>query len=149
LSSQKIKSTVLILLFNQWALLLHQRLQAWMLFSHKNTFVILWIFWTIQIVFKEHALPCGTWVSRGRKIDPSRITRTALLTLEGELDDISGVGQTEAAQKLCSSLPKSMKKHHLQKGVGHYGIFNGRKFREHVVPVIVDFAEKNQQPAKH
>ena len=67
------------------------------------------------------------------------ITRTALLTLEGELDDISGVGQTEAAQRLCSGLPATMKKHHLQKGVGHYGIFNGRKFRELVVPIIVDF----------
>lgn len=104
---------------------------------------------TIEVVFKEHALPRGTWVSRGRKIDPSRITRTALLTLEGELDDISGVGQTEAAQKLCSSLPKSMKKHHLQKAVGHYGIFNGRKFREHVVPIIVDFTDKHKQPVKH
>ena len=75
-------------------------------------------------------------------MDPSKVTQTGLLTLEGELDDISGVGQTEAAQTLCSSLPQEKRKHHMQKGVGHYGIFNGRKFKEHVVPIIVDFIKK-------
>ena len=64
---------------------------------------------------------------------------------EKELDDISGVGQTEAAQKLCKNLPANMRKHHLQKGVGHYGIFNGRKFRESVVPIIVDFVKKAEK----
>lgn len=99
---------------------------------------------TIEVVFQEHCLPKGTWVSRGRKVNPGLITKTALLTLEGELDDISGVGQTEAAQDLCSSLAPTKKKHHLQKGVGHYGIFNGRKFREHIVPIIADFAKAQQ-----
>jgi len=97
---------------------------------------------SIDQVFQRHLLPRGEFLYQGKKVKPSAITKTALLTLEGELDDISGVGQTEAAQKICSSLPASMRKHHMQKGVGHYGIFNGRKFREHVVPIIVDFVEK-------
>ena len=82
---------------------------------------------------------------KNKKVKPEAITKTALLTLEGELDDISGVGQTEAAQKLCKNLPANMRKHHLQKGVGHYGIFNGRKFRESVVPIIVDFVKKAEK----
>lgn len=96
-------------------------------------------------VFQQHLLPRGKFKYKGKLVKPEAITRTALLTLEGELDDISGVGQTEAAQKLCSSLPASMRKHHMQKGVGHYGIFNGRKFREHVVPIIVDFIRKHDK----
>ena len=97
---------------------------------------------SIDQVFQRHLLPKGEFLYKGKKVKPAAITKTALLTLEGELDDISGVGQTEAAQKICSSLPANMRKHHMQKGVGHYGIFNGRKFREHVVPIIVDFMEK-------
>ncbi|MDE3037552.1 MAG: polyhydroxyalkanoate depolymerase, partial [Pseudomonadota bacterium] len=96
----------------------------------------------IDQVFQRFLLPEGKFVYKGKPVKPEAITKTALLTLEGEMDDISGVGQTEAAQKLCSGLPASMKKHHLQKGVGHYGIFNGRKFREHVVPIIVEFIGK-------
>ena len=92
---------------------------------------------TIHTVFQEHSLPKGTMVSRGRKVDPGAITKTALLTVEGERDDISGVGQTKAAHKLCKGLKMESKKHHLQKGVGHYGIFNGRRYRQSVVPVIV------------
>jgi poly(3-hydroxybutyrate) depolymerase len=97
----------------------------------------------IDQVFQRHLLPKGEFVYDGKRVRPETVTRTALLTLEGELDDISGVGQTEAAQKLCSSLPANMRKHYVQKGVGHYGIFNGRKFREHVVPIIVDFIHKH------
>jgi len=97
----------------------------------------------IEQVFQKFLLPTGNFVYEGKKVKPEAITETALLTLEGELDDISGVGQTEAAQTLCSGLTASMKKHHMQKGVGHYGIFNGRKFREHVVPIIVEFVEKH------
>lgn len=97
----------------------------------------------IDQVFQRHLLPRGEFVYQGKKVRPQAITETALLTLEGELDDISGVGQTEAAQTLCSSLPASKRMHYVQKGVGHYGIFNGRKFREHVVPIIVDFANKH------
>ncbi|MDX1974099.1 MAG: polyhydroxyalkanoate depolymerase [Rickettsiales bacterium] len=96
----------------------------------------------IEQVFQKHLLPKGEFMYKGKKVKPDAITQTALLTLEGELDDISGVGQTEAAQHLCSSLPASKRKHHMQKGVGHYGIFNGRKFREHVVPIIVEFVRK-------
>jgi poly(3-hydroxybutyrate) depolymerase len=99
----------------------------------------------IDQVFQRFLLPKGEFVYDGKKVKPEAITKTALLTLEGELDDISGVGQTEAAQKLCSGLPAAMKKHHVQKGVGHYGIFNGRKFREHVVPIIVEFMEKHDK----
>jgi len=99
----------------------------------------------IDQVFQRFLLPRGEFVYDGKKVKPEAITKTALLTLEGELDDISGVGQTEAAQRLCSGLPKNMRKHHVQKGVGHYGIFNGRKFREHVVPIIVDFIGKQEK----
>lgn len=97
----------------------------------------------IDQVFQRHLLPKGEFVYQGKKVKPELITKTALLTLEGELDDISGVGQTEAAQKLCTNIPAKMRKHYMQKGVGHYGIFNGRKFRENVVPIIVDFVEDN------
>lgn len=97
----------------------------------------------IDQVFKRHLLPKGEFMYKGKKVRPEAITKTALLTLEGELDDISGVGQTEAAHGLCKNLPEKMKKHHMQKGVGHYGIFNGRKFREHVVPIINDFVVQN------
>jgi poly(3-hydroxybutyrate) depolymerase len=96
----------------------------------------------IEQVFQKHLLPKGEFVYKGKKVKPELITKTGLLTLEGELDDISGVGQTEAAQKLCKNLPANMRHHYIQKGVGHYGIFNGRKFREHVVPIIVDFIGK-------
>lgn len=101
----------------------------------------------IDQVFQRHLLPKGEFMYKGERVKPEAITETALLTLEGELDDISGVGQTEAAQKLCSSLPASKRKHYMQPGVGHYGIFNGRKFREHVVPIIVDFVHKAEAKA--
>lgn len=96
-------------------------------------------------VFQQFLLPQGKFDYEGELVTPKAITKTALLTLEGELDDISGVGQTEAAQTLCSGLSASMKHHHMQKGVGHYGIFNGRKFKEHVVPIIVDFMKKREK----
>ena len=98
---------------------------------------------TIDTVFKRHALPKGEMKWRGIKVDPSAITETALLTLEGEKDDISGVGQTYAAHKLCTSLTAEKKKHHLQVGVGHYGLFNGRRFREEIVPIITKFMRKH------
>ena len=93
----------------------------------------------IDQVFQRHLLPKGEFLYKGKKVKPELITETALLTLEGELDDISGVGQTQAAQGLCKKLTPSMRHHYTQKGVGHYGIFNGRKFRENVVPIIVKF----------
>ena len=98
---------------------------------------------TVREVFQKHSLPKGEFRYRDELVDCSKITKTALLTLEGERDDISGVGQTYAAHKICNKLPKAMKKHHMQKNVGHYGIFNGRRFREHVVPIISDFLRKH------
>jgi len=97
---------------------------------------------TIQIVFKEHQLPRGAWVSRGRKIDPSAI-ETALMTVEGELDDISGVGQTKAAHALTPNIPGARRMHWEQPRVGHYGIFNGRKWREQIMPRVRDFIRAN------
>jgi poly(3-hydroxybutyrate) depolymerase len=100
---------------------------------------------TIEHVFQKHALPEGTLMVKGENIDPGKITKTAILCIEGELDDISGVGQTKAAIDLCTTLPETMKKYHLQKNVGHYGIFNGRRYREHIVPVIRDFIKKHDK----
>jgi poly(3-hydroxybutyrate) depolymerase len=94
---------------------------------------------TIRIVFQEHQLPNGTWHVRGRRVVPEDITQVALFTIEGELDDISGSGQTEAAQELCRSIPKGQKKHLTAKGVGHYGIFSGRRWREMIYPQIREF----------
>ena len=73
---------------------------------------------------------------RGRKVRPEAIRRTALLTVEGENDDICGIGQTMAALDLCSGIPVTMKRHHLQTGVGHYGVFNGRRWANEIYPVV-------------
>ena len=97
---------------------------------------------TIEVVFKEHQLPRGVWVSRGRKIDPSAI-ETALMTVEGELDDISGVGQTKAAHALTPNIPGARHVHWEQPRVGHYGIFNGRKWREQIMPRVRSFIRDN------
>lgn len=98
---------------------------------------------TVEKVFVNHELPRGLFRHRDEKVDPSAITRTALMTIEGERDDISGVGQTEAAHDLCSALAPEKKLHLLQKGVGHYGVFNGSRFRADAVPRIVDFMHKH------
>jgi poly(3-hydroxybutyrate) depolymerase len=94
---------------------------------------------TVETVFVRHALPKGQMTHRGRPVDPGRIKRTALLTIEGEFDDISGVGQTEAAHRLCANIPPDRRVHYLQPGVGHYGVFNGSRFRSEIVPRISDF----------
>jgi poly(3-hydroxybutyrate) depolymerase len=98
---------------------------------------------TIEVVFKEHLLPRGLWVSRGRKIDPSAI-ETALLTIEGELDDISGIGQTKAAHALTPNIAPARRVHWEQPRVGHYGIFNGRKWREQIMPRVRAFIRDNE-----
>jgi poly(3-hydroxybutyrate) depolymerase len=98
---------------------------------------------TISAVFQDHLLPRGLMESRGRPVEPRAITRTALLTVEGERDDISGIGQTRAAHAICTGLPASMKQHHEQAGVGHYGLFNGRRFREEIKPLIADFIRRH------
>ena len=94
---------------------------------------------TVDRVFLHQCLPNGTYRYRGVLINPANITKTALLTIEGERDDISGIGQTKAAHDLCTGLPDHKKAHHLQMGVGHYGVFSGRRFKQEVVPVISGF----------
>ncbi len=91
---------------------------------------------TVRTVFQEHALPLGKFEWHGRRVDPSAIRRTALFTVEGERDDICAVGQTLAAQELCSSLRPYMKRHHVQTGVGHYGVFNGRRWSSYIYPIL-------------
>jgi poly(3-hydroxybutyrate) depolymerase len=98
---------------------------------------------TVETVFIKHALPKGEMTHRGKPVDPSKIKRVALLTVEGEHDDISGVGQTEAAHVLCSNIPPERKTHYLQPGVGHYGVFNGSRFRAEIAPRIADFVLSN------
>jgi len=97
---------------------------------------------TIEVVFKEHLLPRGEWVSRDRKINPAAI-ETALMTVEGELDDISGLGQTKAAHVLTPNIPGARHVHWEQPRVGHYGIFNGRKWREQIMPRVRTFIREN------
>jgi len=97
---------------------------------------------TIETVFVRHQLPKGEMRHRGEIVEPKAIRRCALMTVEGEKDDISGVGQTQAAQDLCSSIPPERKRHHLQMSVGHYGVFNGSKFRGEIAPRIVAFHEE-------
>jgi poly(3-hydroxybutyrate) depolymerase len=94
---------------------------------------------TIETVFHQHLLPRGLMRSRGRLIEPAAIERTAMLTIEGERDDISGIGQTKAAHALCTNLHPDMRLHWEQSGVGHYGLFNGKRFREAVAPRIKSF----------
>ncbi|HVQ06571.1 MAG TPA: polyhydroxyalkanoate depolymerase, partial [Burkholderiaceae bacterium] len=87
---------------------------------------------TIRTVFQEFALVNGTWEVAGERVRPQDITRSALLTIEGELDDISGAGQTKAAHALCTGIPKARQFHYDAVGAGHYGIFSGRRWREQV-----------------
>jgi hypothetical protein len=100
---------------------------------------------TLQVVFKDHALPNGTWKVSGKLVDAGAITKTGIIAIEGELDDISGLGQTKAALKITKNLPESKKLYHMQKGVGHYGSFNGRRFREQILPVIREFTTKMEK----
>ena len=94
---------------------------------------------TVETVFIRHALPKGQMTHRGRRVDPAEIKRVALFTIEGEHDDISGIGQTEAAHRLCVNIPHDRQAHWLQPGVGHYGVFNGSRFRSEIAPRISDF----------
>ena len=90
-------------------------------------------------MFQRHLLPKGEYDHRGRRVDVGKVRDTALLAIEGERDDISGVGQTRAALKLATGLKAGQKKYYLAEGVGHYGIFNGRKWREQIAPVVDQF----------
>ncbi|MDO9472767.1 MAG: polyhydroxyalkanoate depolymerase [Caulobacter sp.] len=94
---------------------------------------------TIDKVFQDYALPKGELLHRDRLVRPAAITDIGLMTVEGELDDISGIGQTQAAHELCANIPADMKLDHVQEGVGHYGVFNGRRFREEIFPRVSAF----------
>jgi poly(3-hydroxybutyrate) depolymerase len=98
---------------------------------------------TVDVVFQRHLLPKGQLMHRGSKVDPKAIKDTALLAIEGERDDISGIGQTKAALDISSGIPHAKKKYFMAKGVGHYGIFNGRKWRDKIAPVVEDWIAKN------
>jgi poly(3-hydroxybutyrate) depolymerase len=100
---------------------------------------------TIEHVFQNHSLPKGEFVHRGERIDLSGIRDTALLAIEGERDDISGIGQTRAALHLASHLPEKRKKYYLAAEVGHYGIFNGSKWRTRIAPVLEDWIAQHQR----
>jgi polyhydroxyalkanoate depolymerase len=91
---------------------------------------------TVGRVFQDHLLPKGQLIWRNRRVDPKAIRRTALFTVEGERDDICSVGQTVAAHDLCSSIFANRKRHHLQPGVGHYGVFNGKKWQTQIYPLV-------------
>lgn len=99
---------------------------------------------TVETVFIDHALPKGNMLHRGRAVDPTAIHNVALFTVEGENDDISGVGQTKAAHDLCRNIPEDKRAHYMQPDVGHYGVFNGSRFRKEIVPRMLDFIGKHQ-----
>jgi poly(3-hydroxybutyrate) depolymerase len=98
---------------------------------------------TIDVVFQNHSLPKGEMTHRGRPVDLSAITDVALLAIEGERDDISGLGQTKAALTLATNLPDGKKRYYMAEGVGHYGIFNGSKWRNRIAPVVEEWMAAN------
>jgi poly(3-hydroxybutyrate) depolymerase len=102
---------------------------------------------TVEQVFITHALPEGRMRHRGRPVEPAVIRRTALMTVEGELDDITGMGQTQAAHGLCAGIPAERRIDHVQPGVGHYGVFNGTRFREAIAPRMAAFMRGHAAPA--
>lgn len=102
---------------------------------------------TVETFFQKHDLPEGRMRVRGEPVVPAAVERTALMTIEGELDDISAPGQTVAAHAICASVPADRRAHLVQPGVGHYGIFNGRRWRTEILPRIKDFIADNERPA--
>lgn len=94
---------------------------------------------TVKRIFYECHLPEGKMEYRGKRVDPGALRHTALLTVEGENDEFCPPGQTHAAHDICPNIPENMRGHHLQEGVGHYGVFNGSKFKAHVAPLIKQF----------
>jgi poly(3-hydroxybutyrate) depolymerase len=101
---------------------------------------------TIRVVFQQHLLPKGEWDVAGERVRPQDIQGVALMTIEGELDDISGIGQTRAAHRLCTGVPEAMREHYEVPGAGHYGIFSGRRWRETVYPKLRDFIRRHVAP---
>jgi poly(3-hydroxybutyrate) depolymerase len=102
---------------------------------------------TIKTVFQDFALVNGSWVVGGEAVRPQDITTSALLTIEGELDDISGAGQTRAAHGLCTGIPQARRLHYDALGAGHYGIFSGRRWRENVYPQVREFIARHDRAA--
>ncbi|MGI4851551.1 MAG: polyhydroxyalkanoate depolymerase [Janthinobacterium lividum] len=100
---------------------------------------------SVRVAFQEHLLPQNKMTWKGEKVDLLAIEKTAILAVEGERDDISGVGQTLSALTLCKNVPDDLKHYHLQQGVGHYGVFNGRRFREEIMPTIHRFIRHQGQ----
>ncbi|MFM6854530.1 MAG: polyhydroxyalkanoate depolymerase [Sphingopyxis sp.] len=98
---------------------------------------------TVKVVFQTHALPKGELTHRGALVDPSKITRTAILAIEGERDDISGIGQTKSALTIATGLDEALKHYHLAPSVGHYGIFNGSRWRDKIAPVVEGWIMQN------
>ena len=103
---------------------------------------------TIDQVFQRQLVAKGEFVHRGQVADPAAITRTALLAIEGERDDISGLGQTRAALDIAVNLPAESKHYYMAEGVGHYGIFNGRKWRDVIAPIVENFIREHDLAAK-
>ena len=101
---------------------------------------------TIDVVFQTHLLPRGLLTHKDRPVRPQAVTDIGLMTVEGELDDISGVGQTQAAHQLCTQIPDDRRELYVQPGVGHYGVFNGRRFATEIYPRVRDFIAKNDAP---
>lgn len=98
---------------------------------------------TIKLIFQDHVLPKGTWEVGGKLVRPQDIKNVALFTIEGELDDITGPGQTQAAHDLCSGIPKNMQEDYVAQKCGHYGIFTGRRWREIICPKVGEFIKKH------
>jgi len=99
---------------------------------------------TVDVVFQQYLLPRGELMHDDRVVRPSAITDIGLLTVEGELDDISGIGQTQAAHSMCSGLPDDLREDYIQPHVGHYGVFNGRRFREEIYPRVAAFIARQE-----
>lgn len=98
---------------------------------------------TIKVIFQDHCLPKGTWEIGGKLVRPQDIKTVALFTVEGELDDISGPGQTQAAHEMCSSIPQNMQQDYVAPKCGHYGIFSGRRWREIICPKVGEFIKQH------
>ncbi len=98
---------------------------------------------TVETVFMKHSLPKGEMMHRDVPVKTQAIRNVALLTIEGENDDISGVGQTKAAQTICTNIPETKRQHYVQPDVGHYGVFNGSRFRREIAPRILAFAREH------
>jgi poly(3-hydroxybutyrate) depolymerase len=98
---------------------------------------------TVRSVFQQHLLPLGKMTYRGRPVNPAAIKRMGLMTVEGEKDDICSVGQTLAAQELCTGVRAYRRVHHMQAGVGHYGVFSGKRWNNEIYPILRDFVHVN------